>query len=98
MLQAIAETSQDPKIEIYLYAHICMFSDYIVTVKIEINKKSYCSEMTSLLAPDLWFVFLCLRNLCLNTSVCSGYGTFYWEVWESYRRGLGGFFVESWKS
>lgn len=98
MLQAIAETSQDPKIEMYLYAHICMFSDYGVIVKIEINKKSYCSEMSSLLAPDLCFVFLCLGNLCLNTSVCSGYGTFCLEVWESYRRGLGAFFVGSWKS
>lgn len=58
MLQAIAETSQDPKIEIYLYAHICIFSDYVVIVKIEINKKSYCSEMSSLLAPDNWLVFI----------------------------------------
>lgn len=40
MLKAIAETSQHPKIEIYLYAHICMFSDYGVIVKIEINKKT----------------------------------------------------------
>lgn len=39
MLQAIAETSQDPKIAMYLYAHICMFSDYGVVVKIVINKK-----------------------------------------------------------
>lgn len=92
MLQAIAETSQDPKIEVYLYTHICMFSDYGVTVKIEINKKSYCSEMSSLLALDLLLVFLCLGNLC------SGYGTFCWEVWENYRRGLGAFFVGSWKS
>lgn len=97
MLQANAETSQDPEIEIYLYAHICIFSDYVVTVKIEINKKSYCSEMSSLLAPDLWLAFI-LGNLCLNTSVCSGYGTFCWVVWESYRRSLGAFFVGSWMS
>lgn len=58
MLQAIAGTSQDPEIEIYLYAHICIFSDYVVIVKIEINLKSYCSEMSSLLASDLWLVFI----------------------------------------
>jgi len=40
MLQAIAETSQDPKIESYLYTHTCMFSHYGFTVKTEINKKA----------------------------------------------------------
>lgn len=40
MLQAIAETSQDPKIESYLYTDTRVFSDYGLTVKAEINKKA----------------------------------------------------------
>ena len=40
MLQAIAETSQDPKIESYLYTDTRMFSDYGFTVKPEINLKA----------------------------------------------------------
>lgn len=40
MLQAIAETSQDPKIESYLYTDTRMFSYYGFTAKTKINKKT----------------------------------------------------------
>lgn len=40
MLQAIAETSQDPKIESYLYTDTRMFSDYGFAVKTEISSKT----------------------------------------------------------
>lgn len=62
-----------------------MVSDYGFTVKNRNKKTSYCSEINSLLFPNGFMLYFDLVNLCLNTSVCSGYGTF-WEVWESCRR------------
>lgn len=89
MLRAIAETSQDPQIESDLYTDTCVYSGYGLTAEAKIAKKSHCSEMNPLLAPNCLSVCFRLVNLSLNTLACSGLGRLLLGSVGSYGRGLG---------
>lgn len=89
MLQAMAETSQDPQIESYLCTDTCVHSGYGLTAEAKIAQKSHCSEMNPLLAPNCLSVCYYLVNLSLNTLARSGLGHLLLGSVGSYGRGLG---------